>query len=239
MGDLQQVRFDKDELHEAYGFFWRYNFGRYVSLKIQAYKGVISGSDANFENLLVSRRNLSFRSDIFELGAQWEFSFTYFGESQRRMAAPYFFVGASWFHFNPKALYEGEWVALQPLGTEGQGVFPGCGEPYALRQWAVPLGVGFVMSLGRHVNLGFELGFRKTFTDYLDDVSGTYPDQFILAEVNPMAAALSYRTPEVEEVFDPNPVGKLRGNPNDKDMYFFGGFTFSWTVRHHVRVKKP
>ncbi len=239
MGDLQQVRFDKDELHEAYGVYWRYNFGKRVSLKLQAYKGVISGSDAHFKNLLTSRRNLSFRSDIFELGAQWEFSLTYFGEESRRMAAPYFFVGAAWFHFNPMARYQGEWVELQPLGTEGQGLFPGAGQPYKLEQWAIPLGVGFVLSLGRHLNLGFELGFRKTFTDYLDDVSGAYPDQLILAEVNPLAAALSYRTPEVTTDYNPNPAGTLRGNPQNKDLYFFGGLTFSWNVYYDERVKKP
>ena len=238
MGDLQQVRFDKDELHEAYGVYLRYNFGRYVSLKFHAYKGVISGSDANFEGLLIRQRNLSFRSDLFELGAQWEFSFTYFGESQKRMASPYFFVGASWFFFNPQAFYDGRWVDLQPLGTEGQGVFEDAPEPYSLHQWAIPMGVGFVMSLGRHLNFGFELGFRKTFTDYLDDVSGQYPDLDILREHNPLSAALSYRTPELggSGRYE-NPVHHDRGNNADKDMYFFGGLTFSWTIRHWVKIK--
>jgi hypothetical protein len=41
---------------------------------------------------------------------------------------------------------------------------------------AIPFGIGAKMNVSKKVGIGLEWGPRKTFTDYLDDVSGTYPD---------------------------------------------------------------
>jgi hypothetical protein len=40
----------------------------------------------------------------------------------------------------------------------------------------VPLAVGFKFFASERINIGTELLFRKTFTDYIDDVSKTYVD---------------------------------------------------------------
>ncbi|MBR9921640.1 MAG: hypothetical protein GYB31_12450 [Bacteroidetes bacterium] len=235
LGDLQQERFETDECHVAYGAFLRYNMGKAISWKWHLYKGVISGSDANYDGLLVRDRNLHFRSDLYEVGTQFEITFLHFGERDERIAAPYILIGISAFYFNPKAQYGDKWIALQPLGTEGQWLEAYPEEPYDLVQWAIPMGVGFNINLGKRLNIGFEIGFRQTFTDYLDDVSGRYPDLVLLAERDPMAAALSYRTPEYLNEDLPNPGGQLRGNPDNNDFYLFGGFTLSTVVGHRFQ----
>jgi len=118
-------------------------------------------------------------------------------------------------------------VDLQPLGTEGQGWQENRGRQYNRVQIAIPMGVGFQVRIAKSMNLGFECGFRKTFTDHLDDVSGAYPNIDAFIEENPMGAALSFRSPEVSDNPLQNPEGELRGSPLAKDWYFFGGVMLS------------
>lgn len=237
MGDLQQTRFETEECHPAYGAFARWYMNSALGLKLHFYKGKISGRDANYDGLLVRERNLQFESPVYELGMQMEVAFSHFGEGQLRVAAPYCFFGFGLFHFNPKTLYQGRWVSLQPLGTEGQSVAETDRTRYKLVQWSIPFGVGFNINIGKQSNFGFELGIRKTFTDYLDDVSGTYPDIDRLADQDPLAAALSFRTPEYLGNQLPNPEGQPRGNPETLDFYFFGGFTFSTILMRWYKQK--
>ncbi len=239
LGDLQQTQFEMSTTNFALGVFTRANLSNYFSVKVHFYKGEISGSDANFETLKgVRARNLSFRSTIYELGIQGEFSFLYFGDKDKRVAAPYLFAGISAFHFNPQAQLNGKWIDLQPLGTEGQGAPVSGKDKYSLLQLAIPLGVGFNINFSDKMNIGFEVGFRKTFSDYLDDVSTTYPDITSLEEENPVAAALSFRTPEYVGHELPNPQGEFRGNPKTKDMYIFAGITFSAIIAKWLPHKK-
>ena len=239
LGDLQQVRFETDEVHLAYGGFLRYRPSKKFALKTQFYKGDISGSDANYTGLEIRKRNLSFRSTLIELGMQMEFSLANFGERETFRAAPYFFVGAGLFYFNPQTRFNGAWVSLQPLGTEGQGLpqYPER-EPYSLIQPSIPMGIGFQLAIAKFSFIGFEIGFRKTFTDYLDDISQTYPDLDLLASHNPMAAILSFRSPEYTGTGLPLPSGESRGNPHNLDYYFFGGVTVSTAIQTWFVAKK-
>jgi hypothetical protein len=145
-----------------------------------------------------------------------------FLDGDRPMFSPYVFGGIAGFHHNPKAVYNNQWYELQPLSTEGQ-------TPYGLYQLAIPGGVGAIVYLTDAISIGIEGGLRKTFTDYLDDVSGTYVDVNELRETNPIAAGLAYRTPEymdVDPLDMPNPIGNIRGNAKRRDVYFFTGLTF-------------
>lgn len=239
LGDLQQVRFEMDEAHPAYGGFLRYRPSKRYAFKTQFYKGNISGSDSNYSGLEIRKRNLSFRSPIIELGMQMEFSLANFGEKESFRAAPYIFLGGSLFYFNPQTKFNGSWVSLQPLGTEGQGLpeYPER-EPYSLLQGSIPMGIGFHLAFGQFGFLGFEVGFRKTFTDYLDDISQTYPDLDLLASHNPMAAVLSFRSPEYTGNGLPLPSGESRGNPQNMDYYFFGGITLSTVIQKWYSAPK-
>ena len=93
------------------------------------------------------------------------------------------------------------------------------------------------MALGKKLNLGFELGFRQTFTDYLDDVSGNYPDLSKLAEKDPIAAKFSFRTPELFKSSLEFPSGLKRGDSYKFDMYFFSGITLTFNLADKSKME--
>lgn len=217
------------DFNSAVGMFARYNFNRHFSTKASLLKGQVSGSDINANKPELRERNLSFRSDIVELAVVGEYYLLPFAIREGKITAPYLFAGIAGYRFNPQAEVRGNWYELQPVGTEGQGDPRLSDDPkYSRYQSSIPLGIGFKFSLNHSINIGVEFGARKTFTDYLDDVSGVYPDLDILYKENPMAAMLSFRTPEYNrEASWTNPKGQPRGNPSDKDWYFFTGISVS------------
>jgi len=230
-GDLQATHMEPSEYNLAYGLFGRINLNRHFSGKVSFTRGQISGTDYNSDTPSGRRqRNLSFQSKIYELAVTGEFNFIPYDIRDNKIAAFYVFGGVAVFHFNPTADYEGERHYLQPLGTEGQQMDGSDKKPYSLFQLAIPMGVGTKFNLNHRSNVGIEVGFRKTFTDYIDDVSSVYPDIDALDEIDPVAAALSYRSPEYYEVNQKalgNPEGRGRGNPAKMDWYFFMGATLS------------
>ncbi|MEZ5059011.1 MAG: DUF6089 family protein [Saprospiraceae bacterium] len=225
-GELQDTRFDPRQANPAYGIFTRINFSKDVAIRAQYFNSTISAHDT-YSAGLSNTRNLSFRTPVQEVGVQLELSLIGFGGNKKApLAKSYIFGGVSGMYFNPQAKYQDQWVDLQPLGTEGQGM-PGYQEKYSRYAVVIPLGMGFKVNVAKTVSLGLELGVRKTYTDYLDDVSSQYPDLEELERINPMAANLSYREPEITGS-PGNPVGLERGNPENKDLYFFAGFTASF-----------
>ena len=175
-------------------------------------------------------RNLHFESNIFEVGVTGELHFLGFSPYHLSSGlSPYLFAGLATVHFNPKTDYLGQNVELQPVGTEGQRM-PNFNKPYKLTQWSIPLGFGLKYALSDKINVGFEFGARKTFTDYLDDVAGGYVAYDELLNGNgTTAAALGNRTGEYLNS-DPVsvPTGTLRGDSNDSDWFFLFGFTASY-----------
>ncbi len=73
---------------------------------------------------------------------------------------------------------------------------------------------------------------RKTYTDYLDDVSTTYADKAILSENGVLAVILSDRSPGAS---NDNFIGKQRGNSRDTDKYMFAGITLSFRLGNLTR----
>ena len=117
--------------------------------------------------------------------------------------------------------YQDKWYSLRELGTEGQGLKPGT-KKYSITSYTIPLNIGYRYMLNRNEMWGLEFCFRKTFTDYLDDVSGSYYDNGAIAEKNGKAAAY---------LADPNliknPNGQRRGNYKRGDNYSFVNITYS------------
>jgi hypothetical protein len=225
-GELQDTRFDPRNARTAYGIFTRINFSKNVALRTQYFASEITGTDYSSPGA-ITNRNLNFRTPLQELGVQLELTLVSFGGSKKMpRAKSYIFGGISGLYFNPQAKYQDEWVDLQPLGTEGQGM-EGYDKKYSRYAIVYPLGLGFKVNVSNVASLGLELGVRKTYTDYLDDVSSFYPDLEQLKDVDPLASTLSYREPEVTGVYN-NPTGQERGNPANKDLYFFAGVTVSF-----------
>ncbi|MCB0663264.1 MAG: hypothetical protein KDC24_11025 [Saprospiraceae bacterium] len=225
-GELQDTRFDAQNARPAYGIFSRINFSKNVALRTQYFTSEITGTD-HISPGAQSNRNLNFRTSLQEFGVQLELTLVAFGGTKKTpRAKSYIFGGVSGLYFNPQAQYNGDWVDLQPLGTEGQGM-SGYDKKYSRYAIVCPLGMGFKVNVSKVASLGLELGIRKTYTDYLDDVSSFYPDLEQLKRIDPLASTLSYREPEVTGVYG-NPTGLERGNPANKDIYFFAGVTVSF-----------
>ena len=229
------------------GIFGRYNVSSIFSAKLNMNFAKITGDDYESSDETRRMRNLHFESNVFEVGATGELYFL--GFNPYHMASglsPYVFVGFALFSYNPMTEYLGDMVELQPLGTEGQGM-PGFEAPYKLTQWSVPMGFGVKFGLTDKINLGFEFGARRAFTDYIDDVSGTYVEYDELLQGNgQLAAALGNRTGEYLNTEPVSvPTGTIRGDANASDWYFLFGFTASYNFldnglvgqRRRVRAK--
>ena len=220
IGDLNQFRHFRDA-KLAGGLFYRYNVNARVAIRGTANFLRVAADDADAKLTLLQERNLNFKSQIWEIGSGVEMNYFPFRIGNDRFKGTgYLFAGLTLFRMNPKTIYNGDEIALQELGTEGQGSSLTQKSKYSLIQLAVPFGFGGRVTLGDVGSLGIEFGVRKTFTDYLDDVGeGNYVDyDALLAENGPLAAELSNRSG--------NRFGK-RGNDATKDWYIFTGATLT------------
>jgi len=233
-GDLTPGALSLQKVGLAYGLFVGYSPIDHLTIKGSFYRGKIAGDDAKQNSANLQGRNLSFSSTVSELALRAEYNILgYQPANLYTPFSPYFFLGLAATHHNPMAEYQGEWYELQPLGTEGQGI-PGYAPKYDRVILAIPFGVGVKYALSEHITVGFDAGFRKTFSDYLDDVSTVYVDPNILLNASSkgeLVVALSNRT---GEFLNSEPTqfedGAQRGNPNNDDAYFIGGFTISYSI---------
>lgn len=232
MGDLSanSSKIYLQESHLAGGIFGRLNVGPMISVKLGLNYARISGNDQNAVNPIIRERNLDFRTNLYEVSLTGEWNILgYNPYNYYRTFSPYLFGGVALYQFDPKTDYLGEVVALQPLGTEGQGL-TGFEAPYKLTQFAIPFGIGFKFAINDLLNVGLELGARKTFTDYLDDVSSDYIDYFVLLDQRgELTANLNSRT---WEFYDTEPGAQTpdisRGDDDASDWYFILGLTVSY-----------
>lgn len=189
-------------------------------------------------------RNLKFKSDLQEAYAAFEIYPTVFFEQYEGLAhkfRPYFVAGAGVFHFNPQGEYinpDGtkEWVDLQPLKLEGQGMsqYPNS-KPYSLTQMNLLMGGGVKYYLTDKLYVGFEILHRKTFTDYIDDVSTTYIDprffdQYLAPTQAAQARQLMYRENLLNPTSSRQYINKQRGDPKENDAYFSSILRFGWRL---------
>lgn len=218
------------ESHLAGGIFGRLNIGAAISVKLGVNYAKISGNDQNATNPGIRERNLNFRSNLYEASLTGEWNILgYNPYNYYRTFSPYVFGGIALYQFNPKTDYLGASVALQTLGTEGQGL-SGFEAPYQLTQLAIPMGIGFKFALNDLWNLGLEIGARKTFTDYLDDVSTDYISYFtLLDQSGELTANLSSRTWEFYDT-EPGALTPItsRGDDDPSDWYFIMGLSISY-----------
>lgn len=211
--------------HFVGGLFARYNFNPRWAVRTSLSFSKLSGDDAHYDN----NRNLSFYSALQELAVCAEFNFLdYRTGSKQHRCTPYIFGGIALFHFNPKAdiidplEQELVSVSLHDCNTEGQGMVSDR-DNYSRIALSIPFGLGVKFSLSSHVSINLEWGFRKTFTDYIDDISTTYVDRNdLLSYAGETAVALADRTNELEDCAGVyHNAGEMRGNRTTKDWYNF------------------
>lgn len=215
------------------GAFVRYKWRPRLSLKLAFDYIRIEGDDKLSTNPGRRFRNFNFRNDLLDLGFTGEFFFfedndlgnTY---RYRNSFRAYVFAGGGVFYSNPKSLYRGSWVALQPYETEGVA--------YKKIQANIPLGIGFYFTFNKKHRFGFEMAYKKTFTDYLDDISGNYPST---PPSDDYTRGLILRTSElnVTETEDPTNAhfshdwGMKRGDNSHKDAYVTLSLSYSYVIR--------
>ena len=232
LGDLNTTHFNNSLPFG--GIVIRKNIDRRFSYKAELlYLNIAADDRDDATDTIAINRGLHFRSSVFELSGQIEFNFLPFEAGNALYTwTPFVYTGLSFFHFNPQAENkDGLWVNLQELGTEGQGSnsFPER-KKYPLTQLAIPLGGGLKIAINPSFNIILEYGVRKTFTDYLDDVSKTYPQTN-----GGNIADITNASYEMSDPTGTHIAGDQRGDPDKKDWYSFVGITLSFKLNNNTK----
>jgi opacity protein-like surface antigen len=218
--------------------FFRKNFGNYVAVRAGVSFAQLGYSDIyNTHNETMLRRNLSFNSNVWEMALQGDFNFFRFMPGEPAYSfTPYVTLGVGVFNYDPYAYLDGQKYFLRPLNTEGQGssLYPDR-QPYSSMAFSFPIGGGFKYAINENINVGFELVYRVTNTDYLDDVSTTYVDPSVfppLPNGDPSPAFLLHdRSGELGE-----PIGipgRQRGISSQKDQFITGIFYIAFNLQSY------
>jgi hypothetical protein len=221
----------------AFWLGYRQRFHPYFATTTSLCVFNLKGADSLSEELSRYKRNLHFRSLGVEIQQRIEWIFAAnekFGSTynlpgnyskKNRSQQYYLFGGIGLCYFNPRAQdADGNWTSLRKLRTEGQD------KPYSPFTLTLPVGIGFRMGISKMWRVGIELAYVKTFTDYMDDVSGNYADPSTLS-----AEGAYFSNPD-----SPYGVGDKRGDPNQKDAYYHMNvvFTRNLTYKDYAKQRK-
>jgi opacity protein-like surface antigen len=194
-----------------------YNVSKHFSLGLGFSYLKVKADDKKNDKPVLKARNLNFESNVWNINLTLQFNPYSFGK-----LTPYVDAGVGLFHFNPTTTDRyGKKQHLNELGTEGQGLANPDNTYYLLTQPQIPFGLGVQYAVNNRMALKLDFLFRKTFTDYLDDVSTTYPDALLIDKKLPVVKQLAFRGDEINRAAA-YPSGKQRGNPDNKDFYYTG-----------------
>jgi hypothetical protein len=216
-------------IHPAFSVGVRRYLSRDISLRTDVLFTKLSGHDRHSESQERKARNLHFSTPIIEGNFAVELHLNkWLGKLSPAYGEPYIFAGVGMLYYEPMARWNGEMVKLRPLGTEGQFYREDI-KPYKNYSFSIPYGLGYKFRLKNGSRIGFELNHRKTFTDYIDDVSSTYADKSLLYQSNGQVAVdLSDRSQS--GILGFSEPGSIRGNPSNNDTYFFLFVTYSHPI---------
>jgi hypothetical protein len=190
----------------------QYYFTNRISARAELSWFQLKGDDAKADPESGRReRNLSFQSNNIEFSLVGQINLFAIGQRfyQRPKINFYGILGIGVLYTNPKAEYQGEKYALQPLKTEGVS--------YSRFQPVIPYGLGVRYMFDPFLNISIEGAYRQLFTDYLDDVSTIHPDKSSWDN-----SSIRYKLSDRRVEYDglSFPTGYKRGNPEENDGYF-------------------
>lgn len=230
--------------------FYRYNVNKFFAVRANLMYGMLRADDANTDgkppgdagysdSWFRARRNLNFETHIFEFQALAEINLKKYlhdaGSGSKERWSPYVAGGLGFFYFNPYTI-DGH-VKLKPLGTEGQYIrnatnkYP---KPYSNFQFDLMALVGIKYNVTERFSIAIEGVYHQTFTDYLDDVSGSYINPTDISKLSAEGQILQNRSnsgrypsdefnyvegqrdfrPTLSDGFTPNPnYGKIFTSP--------------------------
>ncbi len=252
--DFSPVDLDWNQSRTAFGVGYRYKIQRWFNVAGTFNHLIVRGDDAQTQEIFRNNRNLNFKSNIFELSVRAEIGYssarsgnrysikkTLTSRVHKRNWNLFAYTGVGGFYYNPKARLNGagRYVKLRPLHTEGQGL-PGSPKQYSNFSVSIPFGAYYKVTWDRKWSLGIDVCWRKTFTDYIDDVSTSYYD--------PVALNAAYG-PTTVKFADPS-KGQIAGFSSpaadgtpaqrgdiEKDSYFSIQLTFGYTFKKTKRKK--
>ena len=244
---LKDINLQSTGLSGLFGFRYRFLpwFATTTSLSIFGLKG----NDSYSSNQIRNSRNLNFKATTFEFQQRFEYIFYSVEQDGAKYRLPvkhytknrneqyYVFSGIGIININPKGFYNGQWHHLQPLRTEGQG-YTGGPEAYKPYTLIIPFGIGFRVGINRLWRIGLEASYVKTFSDYIDDVSGVYFDPAKLD--SDLASHFSNPANQNAHWFGP---GEQRGDPSNKDAYYHLNIILTRNItyegfRANLKIKK-
>jgi hypothetical protein len=172
--------------------FYRVNLSKVISLRTSLTGGRVGASDKRIPiDAFAAKRNASFNIFLLEASAAFEYHFLDWRDKKRPLRfTPYVFAGIGLFSISGNASKTAEYSNVQP---------------------SIPFGVGMKYVLNPNWYIALEMGIRKTFFDYLDNVSGG----------------------------DPKFKNYTYGNPLDYDNYYFLGLTLTRTFYDIPCPKSP
>lgn len=228
LGDLQPSRFTFNQAKGVITAGATFNLSEQFALRSEYSFAKVSADDRlNSKN---QARNLNFSSLIKEFNLMGEYDIL---NTNTHKLSPYVFAGIGVFKFSPYTTDSGgNKIHLHALRTEGQETSEHPDrKKYKRLQLNIPVGGGIKYAISNDVHLALEIGFRKLFTDYLDDVSTTYADETILRnEVGPTSVQYAFRGDELTHSPRVYPAaGTARGSAN-KDSYYFGQLRISFRM---------
>ena len=222
-GDLApSISFDESKVTS--NVFARLNLSKVWALTGQITSLQVSGTDKNFN--FNKSRNLSFTDNITEYAGLVEYNFADYGYGVLdSKITGYIFGGMAYFKYSPQTVYAGQTVNLRDLKTEDV--------IYGTYSFAIPFGIGAKWIFARNLSLEANFNIRKTYTDYIDDVSGKYAD---LSNSSLRTQQIADRSYEVIGS-KPSVAGTMRGSDNYNDWYMT--FTTCLAYRLPGRIKCP
>lgn len=237
--------FDPRTIHPFVGLSLGYYPANYLKFKFSISHTSVNGADSLIHNQGSMERwryyrNLSFRSRISDASLEAEFyPLIWLSNSQKlQWFDPFFSIGIGAFRYNPQAKLNGNWIDLQPLHLEGQGFpeYPNR-KPYSLTQLYIPYSAGIKYYLNDNWSVSAAMLWRRTFTDYIDDISTTYInpvlfDKYLPADKAALAKQLYSRSKTPWKV-RPNIE---KADSRDRDSYVTMLVTVSWVMKKQVKV---
>ncbi|RZJ79416.1 MAG: hypothetical protein EOO47_10865 [Flavobacterium sp.] len=221
MGDLNQYNPVKITGLSA-GAFVKVNFDPYWAVGLHYNYGKVKGADSLSKFAQERDRNLSFYTPLNEVSLLLNFNFIdLFSPAAKKRLSPYLFAGVGILNYEPKTKYQGEEYLLRLYNTEGQT------ENYKKFTVTIPFGGGVKYRYTEHLTIFGQAGFRSPLTDYIDDVSGVYPNRNSWPNGG-LGPVLSDRSGEKTGLYLGDP-GTQRGDFRKRDNYMFVGIGISYT----------
>jgi hypothetical protein len=219
---------------------YKYRIAKAASIKTNFIYARLAGNDELTKEDFRNNRNCNFRTPLIEISSQFEYEiiqqkrtghiYNLKGVRGRRGShvSYYLFGGTGFIYFDPKGKWNGKWYALKPLCTEGEGLIP-ARKKYSDIQLIMSFGIGFKYALNKAWTIGIEYGIRKTFTDYIDDVSKTYFDPNALLKAKG-ATAVHFADPSLGLIPGQTAPGQMRGDPTHNDSYMLAFISFYYKI---------